>query len=70
MIRQITASTALLLVGAALMLYTAYTLYGAPYLCALVLAWLCFVEYAVARAWWGDLQEARVYRARRHRPTS
>lgn len=64
MIRSLTAATLLLLVGAALMMYTVYALYGMPYLCAVMLCWLGFVEYAVARAWWGDLQEVRVTRQR------
>lgn len=64
--RTVTAATLLLMAGAALMGYTVYALYGMPYLCAVVLAWTSFVEYAVARAWWTDVQEARAY-ARRAR---
>lgn len=56
---QLTTATLLLVAGPALMAYTVYELYGTPYLCAMVMLWLCFVEYAVARAWWGDVQEAR-----------
>jgi hypothetical protein len=57
--RQLAAGTTLLLAGLALMAYTVYSLYGAPLLCAVLMAWLCFVQYAVGRAWWQDVQEVR-----------
>lgn len=66
--RQLTAGTALLIAGAALFAYTVKALYGMPMLCALVLSWVCFVEYAIIRAWWADVQEVRAtVRQRRHR---
>jgi hypothetical protein len=57
--RQLAAGTTLLVAGASLMVYTVYALYGLPFLCALVMAWLTFVQYAVSRAWWQDVQEVR-----------
>lgn len=66
MIRQLTPATLLFLAGVALMAYTVYALYGMPYLCATVLAWVGFVEYAVIRACWADVQEVRAV-ARRDR---
>lgn len=65
MIRQLTTATLLLVAGALLMAYTVYALYGMPYLCAAVLAWLTFVEYAVASAWWTDVQDFRSLTRRR-----
>jgi hypothetical protein len=62
MMRQLAAGTTLLLLGAALMAYTVYALYGMPLLCAVVLGWLTFVQYAVGRAWWQDVQEVRAVR--------
>lgn len=64
MIRAVTAATLLFLATAALMTYTVYALSSTPYLCALMMCWLGFVAYAVASAWWGDLQEARLDRQR------
>jgi hypothetical protein len=64
--RALTTATLMLMAGAGLMAYTVYALYGMPYLCAVVLAWTGFVEYAVARAWWTDVQDVRAL-ARRSR---
>lgn len=63
---HLTGGTALLIAGLALMGYTVYSLGAVPYVCALVLGWLCFVEYAVARVWWDDLRE-RMAPGRRRR---
>lgn len=63
---HLTGGMLLLLAGLALMGYTVYALGAAPYVCALVVAWLCFVEYAVAKAWWADLSE-RLAPGRRRR---
>lgn len=57
--RQLTMGTLLLCAGLGLMAYTVKALYGMPELCALALCWVCFVEYAIVRAWWVDVQEAR-----------
>jgi hypothetical protein len=62
MMRQLAAGTTLMLMSLALMAYTIYVLYGAPLLCAVVMGWLCFVQYAVGRAWWEDVQEVRAVR--------
>jgi 4-hydroxybenzoate polyprenyltransferase len=62
---QVTTSTLLLLAGVALMVYAVYALQGMPHMYVPVLLWLCFVEYAVGRAWWSDVQD--VYVARRAR---
>jgi hypothetical protein len=56
---QLMTGTLLLLAGIALMAYTVNSLYGMPYLCAAVMLWLTLVEYAVARAWWVDVQDVR-----------
>lgn len=62
MMRQLAAGTTLLLLSVALMAYTVYMLYGMPLLCAVVTGWLAFVQYAVGRAWWTDVQEVRAVR--------
>jgi hypothetical protein len=54
---QFTVGTLLLLTGLALMTFTVYALSSAPYACAAALMWLCFVEYAVAKAWLADVAE-------------
>lgn len=64
-LRHLAVGTLLLLAGLALMGYAVYALYGMPYLCAVVLAWLCFVEYAVGCAWWVDVKEIRIARRQR-----
>lgn len=61
---QLAVGTVLLLAAPALMGYTVSALYGLPYVCACVLLWLCFVEYAVARSWWLDVCELRLMRGR------
>jgi hypothetical protein len=63
---QFTFGTLLLLAGLATMAYAVYALSSAPYACAMALMWLCFVEYAVVRAWW--LDAAEVYEKWRTRP--
>jgi hypothetical protein len=54
---HLTGGMCLLLIGLSLMVYTVYALGPLPFVCLPVLAWLAFVEYAVARVWWTDLRE-------------
>lgn len=56
---QLTIGTFLLLTGLALAAYTVYSLSSTPYVCAMALLWLGFVEYAVARSWWVDVCEVQ-----------
>lgn len=60
---QCATSTALMLVGLGLMIYTVDALDGMPYVTACVLLWLTLVEYAVGRAWWVDIRELWQQRA-------
>lgn len=63
---QLAVGTLLLMAGGALMGYTYTTLYGMPYVCAMVMLWLVMLEYAVGRAWWEDAQDlAHARRSRR-----
>lgn len=55
---HLTTGTLLLLVGLTMMAYTVNRIGDTPVVCVPVLAWLAWVEYAVARAWWPDAQEA------------
>jgi hypothetical protein len=55
---QLTTGTLVFLAGVAMMVYSYFALQGMPYVTAMVMLWLCMVEYAVGRAWWSDVREA------------
>ena len=57
--RHVATGSFLLLMCVGLMAYTVTALREAPYACAVLLGWLCFVEYALGRAWWLDVKTVR-----------